>query len=153
MDKFMVSPSFESFSNEFNLDSYMKKVESQINALHKNEKADITFVYKIGSSTCIKIAKDIAEQIDIADYVGISYFADDKMFVISSKFSNTGVLYPVSYNKTDKKYRCYRAELFKALVEAADITFNDCTCVSYRNAKVEEHPKLGKIAIVYVDEN
>ena len=43
--------------------------------------------------------------------------------------------------------------VYKPLIEDADISFDGRTCVSYHNVKFEEHPKLGKIALVYIDEN
>lgn len=152
MERLKVSSSFEQFSKDFNLEEQMTKLIKRPSK-GNNEKADLSFVYKKGSSTCIKIAKDIADKIGITEYVGISYFSEEKMIVISNKFSTSGILYPVSYNKSDKKFRCYRTELFKELVDNIGLSFENRTCISYQNAEVNEHPNLGVIAQIYINEN
>lgn len=151
MQEFKFSKSFYDFSEKFKLQESIETVMKK-SPIREQMKAMLSFVNKPGSSICIKVANDIAEKIGIIDYVGISYFPDDRMFMISAEYATSGELYPVHYNKSDKKYRCYRRKLFNQLIEAANISFDGCTCISYHKVKFEEHPNLGKIALVYLDE-
>ena len=148
-----VSVSFEKFSKALNLDLSVAK-QMKVKKKHTYEKTTLAFVYKPGSSICVKVdSKDVAEKLGLDEYIGISYFPDEKYFVISSVYATDGVLYPIYYSKNEKKYRCYQKELFEKLTNAADITFEgSVTTKSFHNVTIEEHPALGKIAIIKTNE-
>lgn len=148
-----VSTSFEKFNKLINLDL---SVANQMKVKKKQtyEKTTLSFVYKPGSSICVKVdAKEVAEKIGLKDHIGISYFPEEKWFMISGIYATDGVLYPIFYSKNEKKYRCYQKELFEKLTIAAGITFEgSVTTKSFHNVTIEEHPSLGKIALIKTNE-
>lgn len=148
-----VSASFEKFSKSLHLDLSIEK-QMKVKRKQTYGKTTLSFVYKSGSCICVKVdAKEVAEKLGLDEYIGISYFPQEKYFMISGVYATDGILYPIYYNKNEKKYRCYQKELFENLTTAADITFQDgVTTKSYHNVTIEEHSVLGKIALVKTNE-
>lgn len=148
-----VSTSFENFSKSLNLD-LSQMTQMKVKKKQTYEKTTLAFVNKPGSSICVKVdAKEVAEKIGLKEHIGISYFPEEKWFMISGVYATDGVLYPIYYSKSEKKYRCYQKELFDKLTIAAGITFEgSVTTKSFHNVTIEEHPSLGKIALIKTNE-